>query len=106
MAKIETILEKLHQLSEEGKIPWKLTVDPSTFSVVLGESSAHVSKDMQGTYHFKLLNSSGDDLDHVFHSRGIPGDRRIAELYEIAGCVALVCLRILANLERNTTPAR
>ena len=106
MAKIETILEKLHHLSKEGKVAWKPTVDPSTFSVVLGESSAHVSKDMDRIYHFKLLNSSGDDLDHVFHSRGIPGDNRIEDLYEIAGCVALVCLRILANLERNTTPAR
>ena len=84
MAKIETILEKLHQLSKEGRIAWKPTVDPLTFSVVLGESSAHVSKDMQGTYHFKLLNSSGDDLDHVFYSRGIPGDSRIEDLYEIA----------------------
>lgn len=85
MAKIETILEKLHQLSEEGKIAWKPTVDPSTFSVVLGESSVHVSKNMHGIYHFRLLNSSGDDLDHTFYdSDRFSGDVRIADLYEIA----------------------
>ena len=85
MAKVETILEKLHQLSKEGKIAWKPTVAPSTFSVVLGESSAHVSKDVHGAYHFKLLNSSGDDLDYAFYDgRGLSGDGRIAELHEIA----------------------
>ena len=45
MAKVETILEKLHQLLKEGKIAWKPTVAPSTFSVVLGESSALISRD-------------------------------------------------------------
>lgn len=84
MAKIETILEKLHQLSKEGKIAWKPTVAPSTFSVVLGESSALISRDKL-TYRLRLLNSSGDDLDHTFYNSSIlSGDSRIEELYEIA----------------------
>ena len=85
MAKIETILEKLHQLSQEGKILWRPTVDPSTFSVVLGESFAHVSKDRSGTYHFNLLNSSGDELDHAFYDDStLSGDQRVGRLYEMA----------------------
>lgn len=85
MAKIETILKKLHQLSNEGKIPWKRTLDPSTFSAVLGESFAHVSKDRSGVSHFKLLNSSGSELDHAFYNRSaFSGDSRIEELYEMA----------------------
>ena len=85
MAKIETILEKLHQLSQAGKVAWKPTVDPLIFSVVLGESSVHISKAGDETYHFKVLNSSGDDIAQMFYrGRGSFSDPRIEELYEMA----------------------
>ena len=94
MATIGTIFEKLHQLSQEGKVAWKPTVDPSTFSVVLGESSGHISKAGDETYHFKVLNSSGDDIDQMSYVgegsfSGPPieflhSDPRIEELYEMA----------------------
>lgn len=86
MAKVETILEKLHQLSKEGKIAWKPTVDPSTFSVVLGEWSewsAHISRDVLGICHFRLLNSSGDEIDRMSYESSM-GNQLIPELYEIA----------------------
>lgn len=90
MAKVTTIFEKLHQLSQEGKIPWKPTVDPLKFSVVLGESSVHISKAGDGTYHFKVLNSSGDDIAQMFYGgRGSFSDRRIEALYEMARRYAL-----------------
>lgn len=83
MDKIETILEKLHQLSNEGKIPWKPTVDPSTFSVVLGESSAHISRDVLGICHFSLFNSAGDELDKMSDGASM-GKQLIPEVYEMA----------------------
>ncbi len=64
MRKIEEILERLHQLSSEGKIAWAPTADPRKFSAVLGNSSAVVSKDASNC-RFKLLNSSGDDIDSL-----------------------------------------
>ena len=79
MAKIEAILEKLFQLSREGKIAWKPTVNPTTFSAVLGDSSALISKDGT-TINLKLLDSSGDDLDHL----SLWGDSRMEQLYESA----------------------
>lgn len=83
MAKVETILEKLHQLSKEGKIAWKPTVAPSTFSVVLGESSALISQDGLGICHFRLLISSGDEIDQMSYESST-GNQLIPELYEIA----------------------
>ena len=81
MTKMEEILEKLNRLSNEEKIAWKPTVSPSTFSAVLGNSSAVISKDGL-TFHLKLLNSSGDDLDHMYS--GDWGNPRMEELYELA----------------------
>ena len=55
MTKIEEILEKLKQLSNEGKITWRPTVNRSTFSAVFGDSSALISKG-GFIYTLRLLN--------------------------------------------------
>ena len=81
MAKIEEILERLHELSSEDKIAWSATADPSTFSAVLGNSSAIISRG-ESNFHFKLLNSLGDDLDELYS--GDWGNPLIEYLYELA----------------------
>ena len=66
MTKIELILDRLHQLTSEGKIAWERTADPMTYSAVLGNSSAVVDKEpFDLIFNFKLLNSSGNDIESL-----------------------------------------
>ena len=87
MTKIEEILDKLNQLSNEGKITWRPTVDRSTFSAVFGDSSALISKG-GFIYSLRLLNESGYeigrmDLDALMDDMN--GDRAaMISLYEFA----------------------
>lgn len=90
MTKIEEILDRLIELSDQGKVAWVRTVDASTFSAVLGNSSALLSKD--GNHiSLRLLNSSGDDLDHITSADvgGQWGAPRMEKLYEFARRQAL-----------------
>ncbi len=64
MTKIEEILEKLKQLSNEGKITWRPTVNRSTFSAVFGDSSALISKG-GFIYTLRLLNESGNEIGRI-----------------------------------------
>ncbi len=81
MAKIEAILQKLIQLSNEGKIEWAPTVDPLKFSAALGSSSVVIAKDGH-TFYLNLLNRSGDDLDHM--DSGEWGNPSMEQLYDLA----------------------
>ena len=64
MTKIEEILEKLNQLSNEGKITWRHTVNRTTFSAVFGDSSALISKG-GFVYSLRLLNESGNEIGRI-----------------------------------------
>ena len=64
MTKIEEILEKLKQLSNEGKITWRPTVNRTTFSAVFGDSSALISKG-GFIYSLRLLNESGNEIGRI-----------------------------------------
>ncbi len=64
MTKIEEILEKLNQLSNEGKITWRPTVNRTTFSAVFGDSSALISKG-GFIYSLRLLNESGNEIGRI-----------------------------------------
>ena len=85
MAKIEEILDRLIELSNEGKVAWVRTVDASTFSAVLGNSSVLISKDETGL-SLRLLNSAGEDLEHITpaDTGEFWGSPRMEELYELA----------------------
>lgn len=86
MATIEEILIKLHQLSDEGKITWETTADASTFSAVIGNSSALISKE-GSTINLTLLNSYGENLDHMYSEDW--ENTRMQQLYESARREAL-----------------
>ena len=90
MTKTEEILEKLHQLSGEGKITWRPTMNQSTFLAVLGNSSALISKD-GSNYNLRLLNSSGNEIGRVSPaaSTSLETHPRMERLYESARRQAL-----------------
>ena len=86
MTKMEEILDKLRELSEQGKITWKPTAGKQTFAVVLDKSSVLVSK-WSSAFEIKVLNESGEEIERVVESFGHEG--AIQELYETARRSAL-----------------
>ena len=90
MTKTEEILEKLHQLSREGKMTWRPTISQWKFMAVLSNSSAIISKEGL-TYNLMLLNSSGNKIGHMSPSASASPETysRMEQLYESARRQAL-----------------
>lgn len=65
MNKIEEIVVKLLELSEDGKITWKPTANEETFAAVLGNTSALISKiggSTRKNYLLRILNQTGTEI--------------------------------------------
>ena len=107
MAEITSILEKLIERTDQGKVPWKKTSIDKTFLVVFGNSSVTISlvtvpeepdplsfRGTRGsveTIELKVLNKEGRELEDI-SGIGPSGARykdRLMRLFREARRVAL-----------------
>ena len=69
MVEIKDVVAKLAKLTEQGKVPWKTTVDKSTFSATFGRMSVlisitgRLSESDIATYRLSVLNEKGNEID-------------------------------------------
>ena len=69
MAEINEVVAKLANLTEQGQVPWKTTVDSATFAATFGRMSVLISaKDARPTsdirsYRLSVLDEKGDEID-------------------------------------------
>jgi len=68
MDAILQVLEKLLARTNEGKIPWKTTVEEQSFAASFGATSVVIEKLFLGGYHFRILDEAGDEIESVTSS--------------------------------------
>ena len=71
MPEMNDVVAKLAQLTEQGQVPWKTTVDTATFAATFGRMSVLIStyatrpgSDIR-SYKLSVLDEQGDEIDFV-----------------------------------------
>lgn len=61
------LVKELIRATEEGRIPWRPTAKIDEFtSSFRGHFSVLVSKEVQGEYHFRIMDEDDRELLHLF----------------------------------------
>ena len=89
MTKIMEIIDKLQELSMQGRITWKPTVNEETFMAVLENSSVVTTRSklefLEPTYSLRIINESGLEVAE-YHSSNSKAEEytAIQDIYETA----------------------
>ena len=62
MAEMKDVVAKLAMLTEQRQVPWKTTVDKSTFAATFGKMSVLISSDSQ-SYRLSVLDEQGSEIE-------------------------------------------
>ena len=69
MPEMNDVVAKLAQLTEQGQVPWKTTVDTATFaatfgrmSVLISATSSPIGRDVR-SYRLSVLDEKGNEID-------------------------------------------
>ena len=69
MAEMNDVVVKLANLTEQGQVPWKTTVDKSTFAATFGSMSVLISandispRSSVASYRLSVLDEQGNEID-------------------------------------------
>ena len=97
MAEIKNVVDKLAELTEQGRVPWRPTVDKSTFAATFGRMSVLISikepfiGSDKASYRLSVLDEKGDEIDYAAHGTSVTGVSlpALLPLYESAKRTAL-----------------
>ncbi len=89
MTKILEIIDKLQELSMQGRIAWKPTVNDETFMAALENTSVVMRRtelpDMRLTYSLSILNELGlEVVKHYSHESEPAEGEALKSIYETA----------------------
>lgn len=89
MTKILEIIDKLRELSAQGRITWKPTVNEDTFMAALENTSVVMTRtelpDMRLTYSLSILNELGlEVVRHYSHESELAESEALESIYETA----------------------
>ena len=71
MVEMKDVVAKLAKLTERGQVPWKTTVDISTFSATFGNLSVLISSQPSppgpdiSSYRLSVLDEKGSEIDYA-----------------------------------------
>jgi hypothetical protein len=100
MADLTQVVEKLAELTAQGKVPWKSTANPNSFAATIGRLSVVISgrvglvaSPFTDRIRLAVLDEEGRDIDHLDHDLGDPNNpghgTRLPTLYQSAKRSAL-----------------
>jgi polyphosphate kinase len=85
------LVNKLSQLSAQGKVVWQETADENTFLASVAKFVVTIAKISDDFYTFTIADQTGKTLEEVREDSGYPNHdfKRLAELHEVARRAAL-----------------
>lgn len=89
--KFEIIFNSLIERTENGELNWKTTASPSTYLLVLNDSSISIDFPTFGSFEFEFRNERGETVESVSISRDEDEEKfqKANKLWELARRKAL-----------------